>query len=105
MTQIACMLQLSVISDLSTGKIFQSRLQNLAEIRMYDSTLWCSHNIIKASSAVHSKSQRPILILIPKGKFHLVAVAFVYGTSLNSLKFVGITDLINQPLYLLSLNL
>ena len=61
---------------------------------MHNLALRRIHDIIKAAAAMHAKSKRPVLILIPEGELHLVAVAIGYRAGLDALKLVGITDFI-----------
>ena len=71
---------------------------------MHDLALRRIHDIIKAAAAVHAKSQWTVLILIPEGELHLIAVAIGYRAGFDALKLVGITDLVQQSLDLTFLN-
>ena len=67
------MLQLFIEAGITLQEKLPHTDQNLRHIRMDQLTIIRIQDIVSASLLVKSKGQRPILILIPKGKLHLIA--------------------------------
>ena len=80
MAQIPLMLQLFIKRDLPFRKIFPGRGKDPGKIHVGDAAEVRVDHIMKTPPPMHPKGQRAALYLIPKRKFHLVAVSLPYGT-------------------------
>ena len=66
----------------------KSRRQNQAEVLVDNLAVSYRHNVVEATSFVHTKGQGAILKGISKGKFHLVSIFEEFRTCLDPLKFI-----------------
>ena len=88
MAEISHMLKLLI----KTGITLQEKLphtdKDFRHIRMDQFTIIRIQDIVSASLLVKSKGQRPILILIPKGKLHLIAVPELNRTAVDPIPVI-----------------
>ena len=61
-------------------------MQDLSIIFVYDYAGLRVDKVVEAAAFVHAKRQRSVLVLVAKGKFHLIAIAVNGGTAENALK-------------------
>ena len=88
MSKIPHMLQLFIEAGITLQEKFPHADQDLRHIRMDQFTIIRIQDIVSASLLVKSKGQRPILILIPKGKLHLIAVPELNRTAVDSIPVI-----------------
>ena len=99
------MLEFLIIPNLLLCEIRKGRSQDPAEVRMDDPAVRRGHNIVKAAPFVHSEGQGTVLIFVPKGKFHLVAVSVKDRAALDPFKLIVLTDAVQQVFDLLFFDL
>ena len=84
--------------------IIQRTLANHAEIFIYDTAFFHIHDIMETSSFMHPQRQRPILVFIPKGKLHLIAVCILCRAFFNAIPdIISVYSMIHHFFYLLFL--
>ena len=82
------MLQLFIEAGITLQEKLPHTDQDLCHIRMNQLTVVRIQDIVSASLFVKSKGQRPILILIPKGKLHLIAIPELNGTAVDPIPVI-----------------
>ena len=101
MTEISYMAHTMVVRKPRLSGKTQGTCQYFSIVFIYDSAFHYIHNIMETASFMHSQSQRPILILIAKREFHLIAVGLLYRARHDSFPAViSLNCLIHHSLHL-----
>ena len=95
MTQIACMLHFLIMHSPKLCKKVQHTGKDRRHIRMHQLTVICIQDIVSAALLMKSKGQRTILILIAKGKLHLVAVSKLDRTSVDPIPVIQLVCILS----------
>ena len=88
MTQIACVLHLFIIGNISFQKISVDTGQNLCHIFVNKLTVICSKHVVGAAFLVQTKCERTVFVCITEGKFHFIAVSEFDRTAVDTFPLV-----------------
>ena len=89
MSEIACVTQSMVKRELRLAEILQGGLQDQGKIGIRDPAAVDRDDIIKPAPLMHAQGKRTILVFIPEGILHLVAVFIFLRAGPDSLDPFG----------------
>ncbi|CCY97359.1 unknown [Ruminococcus sp. CAG:17] len=95
MSEISHMLKLLIKAGITLQEKLPHTGKDFRHIRMHQLTVICIQDIVSAALLMKSKGQRTILILIAKGKLHLVAVSKLDRTSVDSIPVIQLVCILS----------